>query len=445
MNFKSIILSFIYLYFCVFFTTPLISNLNATADFKIIEGTSSICNGGCVTFEVDIDDGTAPYELNFNFRILFIDFPLNTIVTSNPNQDIELCFDTGIIMVSVNDEPTEVETFGLINSGTVILDEVINAGSCDVSILNDRFILDIATDVEVLHPGSIRPCVSEENCYDVTRENDLVNPDPGVTIEWWEGNPTQASSSMISDPTCVDLTSTNLWVRVLDGNNCSDAANITWSQPSLPNPNAAFTVTDFCQNGIATQPIPEETGGMYSFATPLAPGDNAMISGVTGEIMGGAPNTMYDVMYTLSNGACEVSTVESVTIFGPPSFVAGDKFCDPMTGNTFPFSTSGNVDVTVMPQAYDDVFGRTTSSFEIRNLDEGIPITIVITDNTTGCVTQVPYTPTSCACETIAPPNPDEDVYSYCGGDLPTITAAPVGPPSVMIYWYENATGGIHL
>ncbi|MFD2823204.1 T9SS type B sorting domain-containing protein [Lacinutrix iliipiscaria] len=109
----------------------------------------------------------------------------------------------------------------------------------------------------------------------------------------------------------------------------------------LTTDDASFTLAPTCDGGTAT--ITGTAGGTFTFSP--APGDGAMIDGVTGTITGGTSGATYTIEYTTS-GTCFANSTETVTVF--PSEDASftmDPTCDGGTatitgdiGGTFAFN-----------------------------------------------------------------------------------------------------------
>src|SRR5690554_7123564 len=90
---------------------------------------------------------------------------------------------------------------------------------------------------------------------------------------------------------------------------CSTTELIVLTEPNIPDP--SFSIKDYCENQANNATVLGDTGGHFSFTSPVV--DGATIDSVTGEIYNGIGGTTYTVKYT-TYGNCPESSVELVTV-----------------------------------------------------------------------------------------------------------------------------------
>jgi hypothetical protein len=141
---------------------------------------------------------------------------------------------------------------------------------------------------------------------------------------------------------------------------------------------ASFSFDNICLgNNLALEPYNVATpNGVFDFSVP--PSDGATINGVTGEVLNPTVNSVYEIQYTTPTGACQSSSVETVTVYNAPDVVASNDvtICDTDAAT---ISATGADNYT-----WDNNVGAGAS----HQVTPSTTITYTVTgeDNATGCL-----------------------------------------------------------
>lgn len=190
---------------------------------------------------------------------------------------------------------------------------------------------------------------------------------------------------------------------------------------------ASFSFDNLCLgNNLALEPYNVATpNGTFDFN--IAPTDGATINNTTGEVSNPSTNSVYEIIYTTPTGACQASSVETVTVYNAPTVVASNDvtICDTDVAT---ISASGADTYT-----WDNSLGAGAS----HQVTPSTTITYMVTgeDNATGCLNFDDVTVTVNALPNVLALASDTDI---CDGEAVTLDA--VG--AVSYDWDNNLGAG---
>ncbi len=269
--------------------TGQITNATPPATYSVLFTTDDACP------KTKIIDVAALEEIDASFTIQdFCEDATNNIVTEEPG---------GIFSFSTS--PTDGASInsntGLISdhtAGSTYLVKYEFLGDCPTSEINSvsvSEIVDPTFDIADFCFGSDNEVIfasatSIDGTFSITSFSE-----PGATINANTGELSNVTASAIYT---VEFVTDDACERTF-----SDEVTVLFQ------PNADFTIDDFCASSVNTVSTFDD-GGVFSFETP--PIDAATIDANSGEIANATPSSTYNVMYSFS-GDCPASSVEEVS------------------------------------------------------------------------------------------------------------------------------------
>ncbi|MEM9824102.1 MAG: hypothetical protein AAF985_23655, partial [Bacteroidota bacterium] len=151
-------------------------------------------------------------------------------------------------------------------------------------------------------------CSTNATCYDLTQHNASVNSTPGITINWFDGDPNAGGTLLITD-FCVNLnTIGSLYVQAFDGN-CATSVAVPFSISPPGNPVFNYPSSSCIS---ASNPFPSSLPGS---AGTFSVDNGALINPVTGELdlSTTIAGTLYTITFT-TTGVCPTSYTQNITV-----------------------------------------------------------------------------------------------------------------------------------
>ncbi|KAA3630902.1 MAG: hypothetical protein DWQ02_17200, partial [Bacteroidetes bacterium] len=271
-----------------------------------------------------------------------------------------------------------------------------------------------------------------------------------VTVSIANGNSITVNSGSVADNGGGNFTisgidvNTDLNITATDASgSCSNT--FTVPAPDCSCPDVDPPVSNGDQEVCEGDPIPAltvsvgagETADWYDAPT----GGTLLASGTTSYTPPG-PGTYYaETRVIVNNCISATRTAVTLIVYPLPQLIDSQVDCAPDLLSYMVVLQVINADN--INSSAGTVTNNGGGSFTISNIPNNTNISVLVTDNTTGCFTSFDFNAPDCSCPFVNPPVSNGDV-AICNGDpIPPLTVN-VGPGET-VDWYDAAAGGTLL